>query len=231
MIIGSGLLAREFYSKYACNEDVCIYAAGVSNSACTDIEAFQRENNLLSSTLKKIDKTALLVYFGTCSVLDSGMVKTPYVEHKKRMEGLALTHSNTLILRLPQLAGHTKNPNTLLNYLYKKIINEDFFYMWSKASRNIIDVSDVAMISAKIIENKQKECNILNIANIENYTMDKIILEMETILKKKALYKPIEKGENYYIDTSLIRKYITNLDMIFDNNYLKNILTKYYGKK
>ena len=47
MVVGSGLLANTFKS-YSDNEDVIIFASGVSNSGCVDLEQFKRELNLVS---------------------------------------------------------------------------------------------------------------------------------------------------------------------------------------
>ena len=45
MLIGSGMLARAFSGAFLQREDVCIYAAGVSNSSCTDAHEFAREHH------------------------------------------------------------------------------------------------------------------------------------------------------------------------------------------
>jgi len=66
MVVGNGLLANTFKS-YSDNEDVIIFASGVSNSGCVDPEQFKRESNLVAKykTSKK-----LFVYFSTSSIED-----------------------------------------------------------------------------------------------------------------------------------------------------------------
>lgn len=70
MLIGSGLLAQAFAIQFSQRDDVCIYAAGVSNSSCIDVQEFERERRLLSETLVKAKQTGVFVYFSTCSVGD-----------------------------------------------------------------------------------------------------------------------------------------------------------------
>jgi nucleoside-diphosphate-sugar epimerase len=118
VIIGSGLLARAFPDSFFAREDVCIYAAGVSNSACTNPNEFMRERQRLEGALRQSENVDAFVYFGTCSVADPDALNTPYVQHKLAMEQMVASHANNLILRLPQVAGKTSNPHTLLNFLY-----------------------------------------------------------------------------------------------------------------
>jgi len=151
MLIGSGLLAHAFSRAFLRREDVCIYAAGVSNSSCTDIHEFARERQRLGDALRQAMHVDVFVYFGTCSVADPEVRHTAYVQHKLAMEQMVSAHSRNLILRLPQVAGKTPNPHTLLNFLYGRIARSESFNLWSKARRNIIDVADVTAIAEQLI--------------------------------------------------------------------------------
>ena len=153
MLIGSGLLANAFSADFLHREDVCIYAAGVSNSSCTNAHEFVRERQRLVEALRQTRHVDAFVYFGTCSVADPEVRDMPYVQHKLAMERMVSRHPRSLILRLPQVAGKTPNPHTLLNYLYARISRSESFQLWSKAKRNIIDVSDVAVITQHLIVN------------------------------------------------------------------------------
>ena len=53
MLIGSGLLAHAFTPAFSQREDVCIYAAGVSNSGCTNPHEFAREQKRLVEAVSK----------------------------------------------------------------------------------------------------------------------------------------------------------------------------------
>ena len=60
MIIGSGLLARSFESSLGSKSDVCVYAAGVSNSGCNDTTEFYREQLRLTEALSCYSDSDLL---------------------------------------------------------------------------------------------------------------------------------------------------------------------------
>ena len=62
MIIGFGLLAREFLHAFSQRDDVCIYAAGVSNSSCTDNKEFSLEFRRLGEALNRTKNVDAFVY-------------------------------------------------------------------------------------------------------------------------------------------------------------------------
>lgn len=230
MIIGSGLIAHAFRTAYAHSKTVCIYAAGVSNSACCDEHEFARERQRLIAALDRYQDIGCFVYFGTCSVGDPAAQHTPYVQHKLAMERLAATHPRYLILRLPQVAGHTPNPHTLLNFLYAHIARSESFELWNHATRNIIDVEDVAAISTLLIGDKAARNLTVNIANPVSYTMPDIIAAMEHIVGKPAIYALVERGSEYTVDVSAMRPLLDSASVKFDNDYLENVMGKYYAK-
>lgn len=230
MIIGSGLIAHAFRTGYAQREDVCLYAAGVSNSACRDEHEFARERERLTAALDKSQAIDCFVYFGTCSVGDPAAQETAYVQHKLAMERLVAAHPRHLILRLPQVAGITPNPHTLLNFLYAHIARSEAFGIWIKATRNIIDVDDVAAIACLLIEDNTARNITVNIANPHCYTMPDIVAAMERIVGKKAIYNLIERGSGYQIDISGIRPLLNKAGVAFGDDYLDSVIGKYYAK-
>jgi nucleoside-diphosphate-sugar epimerase len=230
MIIGSGLLARAFAAAYSQRGDVCIYAAGVSNSSCTDAHEFARERQRLEDALRQEKHVDVFVYFGTCSVDDLEAQNMHYVQHKLAMEQIVYSHPRYLILRLPHVAGNTPNPHTLLNYLYARISRSESFHLWGKAKRNIIDVADAAAIAQQLIENKSARNTILKIANEVNYPVTDIVHAMERATGKRAVFDVIERGSEYLIDTSTILPVLNNAGVKFGNGYLENVIDKYYNK-
>lgn len=230
MLIGSGLLAHAFSSAFLRREDVCIYAAGVSNSSCTDAHEFARERQRLGDALRQAMHVDAFVYFGTCSVADPEARNTPYVQHKLAMEQMVYTHPRNLILRLPQVAGKTPNPHTLLNFLYARISRSESFNLWSKAKRNIIDVVDAASIAQQLIANNSARNTTLNIANVVNYPMADIVSAMERVVGKRAVYEVVERGSEYLIDTSAIFPVLEKAGVKFGNDYLEKVINKYYEK-
>ena len=228
MIIGSGLLARAFHDEFFQREGVCIYAAGVSNSGCADLDEFARERQRLTETLKQTERTNTFVYFGTCSVVDPEMQTSPYVQHKLAMEQLVLMHPGNLILRLPQVAGRTPNPHTLLNFLYARISRSEKFNLWSKAKRNIIDVDDVVRIATHLIADRTIRNRPLNIANSVSYSMLEIVRAMERTLDKSAIYDVADRGTEYSIDINPISAILDKHDIGFGCEYLARTIDKYY---
>ncbi len=230
MIIGSGLIAHAFRTGYAQREDVCLYAAGVSNSACRDAQEFERERLRLTAALDKSQAVDCFVYFGTCSVGDPASQHTDYVQHKLAMERLVAAHPRHLILRLPQVAGITPNPHTLLNFLYAHIARSEAFQLWVKATRNIIDVEDVAAITTLLIEDPGARNLIVNIANPICYAMPDIVAVMEHTVGKKAIYNLIERGSGYSINTHSVTHLLDRAGVKFGDGYLERVIGKYYAK-
>jgi len=221
MIVGNGLLAKTF-RHYEFRNDICVYAQGVSNSLCTDLNEYNRDYSLLEEHLKK-STNAKLIYFSTCSILDTSPVTIQYVNHKVRLEQLIQNNCNNyLIVRLPQIAGNGGNKTNILNYIHDCIKNEKTFELWSKAKRNIIDVDDVFKIVNDIIEKDSHQNTIINVANDFNYSLFEIVNVLEEIIGKTALYKIVEQESNYHIP-------VINRCVTFDDQYLKNVLIKYYA--
>lgn len=231
MIIGSGLLAQAFAPEFSKRNDVCIYAAGVSNSSCTDAHEFARERQRLTSALAQAGQNVTFVYFGTCSVVaDPEARDTPYVKHKLAMEQLVSAHPHYLIVRLPQVAGKTPNPHTLLNYLYARISRSEAFMLWRNAKRNIIDVADAVAIAHELLADASMRNVTVNIANPTSYPMIDIVHAMERIAGKKAIYEVVERGSGYPIDIGMIRPVLDKIAIRFDDQYLERVIGKYYGK-
>lgn len=228
MIIGSGLLAKAFSRVSSQLDKVCIYAAGVSNSNCIDLQAFDRERGRLSSAIENLGNEITFVYFGTCSVLDPEMTNKPYVMHKLAMEEIVKKHPKYLILRLPQVAGKTTNPNTLLNFLFARISCGETFKVWSKAKRNIIDVDDVVSIAMLLLADSSLRNITVNIANTSSYSLIEIVNTFEKILEKSAIYEIEERGADYYIDTKCIYPLLEKAGINFSEDYLKKVIKKYY---
>lgn len=229
MIVGNGLLATAF-SKYKHRLDrVCVHAAGVSNSANIDESEFERERQCLSKGLQDAPENIKFIYFSTCSVYDPSMESNRYVMHKLLMEELVKSRGNYLIFRLPQVVGTTLNPNTLFNFLIAKIIRDESFALWTTATRNLIDVEDVAAIVSELLRNEQLKNRVINIANFKSVKVKDVVSIIEKMLGKKAIYIEEARGSDYQIDISEIRPVLTKLGIHFDNdNYIKNMIQKYY---
>ena len=229
MIVGTGLVARAFAQHADVLGDVCVYAAGVSNSACTDVREFERERQRLDATFAAIPDSSLFVYFSTCSVEDPAEQYSSYVQHKRIMETRVRNRNRYLILRLPQLAGATPNPHTLLNFLYARIVRSERFSVWRGATRNIIDVDDVARIACDLLLVEHVNGETINIANIAGSPILDIVAAMERATGHRAIFDIIERGSGYAIDVARSAAARLRCAVNFDAGYLERTLRKYYA--
>jgi nucleoside-diphosphate-sugar epimerase len=229
-LVGSGLLARAF--AQVCQEipRSFIYAAGVSNSSCRDEREFDRERVRLDAALEAGRDATAFVYFSTCSIADPDSRQSRYVQHKKEMENLVSTHRQPLIIRLPQVAGSSPNPHTLLNYLYARVSRSERFAVWKNARRNVIDIEDVVKIVRAMLEDSRTRHVTVNVANLRFYSIAQIVREMEKVTGKAAIVDELEKGVAYEIDLEYMRPIAEALGLRFDNEYLPHVIDKYFGR-
>ncbi|MFV0183312.1 NAD-dependent epimerase [Empedobacter falsenii] len=222
MIIGKGLIASQFLEHD--REDVVFFASGVSNSSETRKGEFLREQNLVEDTLAS-NPEKLFVYFSTCSIYDSSKYNSLYVLHKLHIEEIIKQKAkHFLILRVSNAVGRGGNPNLLMNYLSRQILNDQELVVHQHATRNLIDVEDVKNITMKYIASKYWN-KIINIAYKENFNIPEIIEVFEQILNKKANKNIENKGEHYSID---VHELDYEFELTSKECYLKNIIDKYY---
>ncbi len=228
MIVGRGLIATAFER---CPELAgVIYAAGVSNSVNADPHEFERDWARLSDALSTYPGAPVFVYFSTCSIDDKGTLGSNYVRHKIAMEALVAAHKNYLIIRLPQVAGWSDNPHTLLNYMHGKIVRGEDFIMRAKTTRNIIDVEDVVDIVQQLVAEGTSRLTV-NVANPVSHLVSEIVAAMERATGKQAVAQISGAGGNHVIDTTSIKPIIAKLGISFDAGYLDRVICKYYKGK
>lgn len=223
MIIGSGLIARAF-GQFADDQDIVIFASGVSNSREQDPDAFARERDLL---LKQLDSGLHLVYFGSCNVVNPEQ-DSPYFVHKRAMEQLVSTSGRGTVFRLPQVVGRTRNPNTLTNYLRDCIVNDRPLTLWTRAQRNLIDIDDVAMIATRLLDGKEKP-SVLSIATPWSLAMPHLVSLFEQVLGRSARVELIDRGEEMHIDSTVAQAVAADIGLDFGPDYPLRVIQKYYG--
>ena len=228
MIIGSGLVASALKQSFS-GEECCVYAAGVSNSGCTDATEFSRERARLTEALASHAETDRFLYFGTCSVSDPGAAQTGYVQHKLAMEALVRDHPRHLILRLPQVAGHTPNPHTLLNFFYARISRSEKFAIWERSTRNVLDIADIATLVGHLVLREGAVGETINVANPNSIPVSDIVAEMEKVVGKPAVFETRASGSSYVIDCARTEAAIRQSGVNLQGNYLERVLKKYYG--
>lgn len=227
MVIGSGLLAKSFHD-YASNEAVIIFASGVSDSKTNDEQAFLREEKLLTEVLKA-NPHKLLVYFSTCSVLDKSLAGMPYTRHKLLMEiKVMASGANYLIFRVSNLVGYGGNPKTIMNFFVSSMRQGTPIQVWRDAYRNMLDVDDAYQLMDYFIATGHKN-TIINIANPVSYNSVDILKAVELYLNLPANYTLLNEGELFFIDTTAVQQVAPQLGLNFNEDYLPNLLQKYYA--
>jgi len=225
MIIGNGLLAKKFI-EYS-DSNIVIFASGVSNSLETRDSEFLREKTLL---LKIINETqGDIVYFGSCSIFDESVAETPYVKHKLEMELLIRKNrKNHYILRLAQVVGKAEN-NTLINFLYNKLINNEQFDIWTSASRNLISTDLILKISRGIITGH--EYGSYNLAYFESEGITEIYQVMCTLLGVNGCANYLDKGHSYNIPLGQVEVILEQLAVTRDKNrYYSDLIEEFFEK-
>jgi nucleoside-diphosphate-sugar epimerase len=189
-IVGSGFIAARFkkYLKFLKKKNVIIYAAGISNSLDEYKKNLEREvfkiKNFILNNRKK------LIYISTYSVKDDSRRRKLYVKNKIKIEKIIKQESEKyMIIRLPEIIGKNKNPNTLTNFFYNKIVRNESFTVFKNSRRNLLDVDDAIKNCIKIIRSDKKNKSVVNLLNKKFNTPLQIVNNFEKILKKKGIYK------------------------------------------
>lgn len=224
MIVGSGLIARAF-EVFADDEDTVIFASGVSNSSETDPAAFARERALLLEHLQR--DNARVVYFGSCNVVNPDQ-NSPYFQHKRAMEGLVVESNRGIVLRLPQVVGRTRNPNTLTNYLRDCILQGRPLTLWAHAQRNLIDIDDVAAIGLHLLRQHDTPA-LVSIATPWSLAMPNLVALFEQVLGRRASVELVARGDAMHIDSTLAEQVARDIGLDFGPDYPFRVIQKYYG--
>jgi hypothetical protein len=230
MIVGSGLMANAFAPVYATRGDLWIYAAGVSNSSCVDEREFARERRRLEAALAAAGPEPTIVYFGTCSALDPELADSAYVRHKLVMEAIVRARKRHLVLRLPQVAGHSSNPHTLLNYLYARIVRSERFVVWKRARRHVVDVADVVALARARLD-LEPVAEILHVAPEPSHPVTEIVAAFERLTGKRALYDVVDRGSTIAVDPAPIARLLGPAGVDFGGDYLDRTLRRCYAQE
>jgi UDP-2-acetamido-2,6-beta-L-arabino-hexul-4-ose reductase len=221
MIYGKGLIAKEL-KKYENGLSSHFFAAGVSNSQCSNKEDYRREFRELSEFVKKIGGEKIIYYSSFVAVSGDSM----YAEHKRNMERFLLEEiSSCNILRLPQVVGVVNN-STLVSFFVKKILSEEGIVIQEKAKRRLISIEDVARLSVAI--SKKPYSNLaINIGPIYSMSAYEIAIKISEILNQeiKILFKDGGDEQNASLEDFV--KIMGGDDIIFDKEYQKSVLHKY----
>ena len=225
MIVGQGLLARAFAARYGSDREVTVFASGVSNSAETDPAAFERERLLLAPLLEGDGR---VVYFGSCGSATGDAAQTPYMRHKRAMEQWVAGSARGVVLRLPQVVGHTANPNTLTNFLRDRILSGTPFTVWADAERNLVDVDDVAAIGARLVDSAGSGAHVFSIAAERSLPMPELVAVFERVLGRAARCELQPRGAPLRIEATQAAAAARALGIDLGEGYAETVIRKYY---
>jgi nucleoside-diphosphate-sugar epimerase len=158
---------------------------------------------------------------------DPNAIHTDYVQHKLNMEKIIIDNANIYnIFRVSQIVGKTTN-NTLVNYLANSIKDDYIIDIWTKSTRNLIDVDDLFSIVTYLIEKNLFQNSIVHIANEKSISILRLVELIEKILGKSGKYNLLDKGGEYSSIPMDVLLYFKVLNIHFEEGYYENILRKH----
>ena len=224
MIIGSGLLSSEFTKFSNHFNEYLIFASGVSNSNENNIDNFNREKELLLTTINN-NQNLKLIYFS--SVL-TGIINNDYYQHKLEIENIIKQKSkNYIIFRIPQIVGLDGNQFNIVNFLKNSIKNQNDVLSYNNVYRSLIDVEDLVKIVIYCMDKTNND--LLFLSGIEKITVKDLSIKIANILNKQIKINEVDSPENLNwssINDSLIDESLKFLQISKDG-YNDKILKKY----
>lgn len=92
-------------------------------------------------------------------------------------------------------------------------------------------MDDMFAIADHILQNGTYPNQVVNIANPVSNNVKEIIEALESVLQLKGNYISIPRGHHFEIDISLILPVIETLRIPFGEDYLTNLIKKYYPQQ
>ncbi len=228
MVIGNGMLANAF-SSYVADDDVVIFASGVSNSKTENLSDLEREVNLINKVKFEMSSESYFIYFSTVSIEDPDLFNTHYVIHKKNVENLIKDNfKNYIIFRLTNVVGKTNNQNTVFNFLKSRIESGKAFELWKNATRNLIDIDQLTQVVGIFLKNKIVwNTQTINIGSPDNIKAIDLLSSLELYMNKKANVTLVNRGATVAIDLKVMKEQIQNHFETFQFHSIQTIIAKY----
>ena len=225
MIVGNGMLAKTMYT-FLDNDEVTIFASGVSNSKETREEEFLREIKLLGDFIK--DSERKLIYFSTCAVLHNCESISNYISHKKKVETLIRQNfENYIIFRLPNVVGKTENKNTSFNFFKNQLISGSELNIEESASRYFIDVDDIRETLTPIILDRDQNKKEINVCFNNKINVLDFVRDMAGFLNINPRINILEGGCAQTVDNSEFIDLVGTEYKQIGNDYNLKIIKKY----
>lgn len=224
MIIGNGLVASVFKKNEKDYKDYLVFASGVSNSNETKKKEFDREKELIIKSILN-NKNLTFLYFSSVLV---GVTNNEYYNHKLAMEELIKSITDDyVIFRVPQIIGKIGNPNNLVNFFKKAIIDGKTFTVKQRTQRALIDIEDLE----KIVNYCKDACDerTLFLSHIEKISPNELVDIISKLLKKEPKIKKDSefRDDNWYVENSLTIRHAIECHEINSVGYTEKIIKKY----
>lgn len=230
MIIGKGLIASAF-EQLQIDDNLIIFASGISNSKQLEDKDRNRERDLLTSTIDNHKKDKTIVYFSTYSVDNINNKNNDYVNHKVNMENtIKDSDIDYLIVRTSNIVGASGNNATVFKYLFNKIKASENFELWVNSVRNFLDVDHLALMVGEL--KKEGKFNTTKyLVNPIDIKVSELVLQLEKFAGKKGVYdindnilteNQVDKSDSIALFNKL------NLSTEF---YIEQLLDKYYSNE
>lgn len=116
-----------------------------------------------------------------------------------------------------------------MNFFHHHLVHHINFDLWTNTSRNLVDLDDVFVIADHILGKSEFENQVINIANPTSNNVKDIVATLEQAVDVKGNFITIPRGQPFEIDISLIQPVIKELQIPFGDEYLANLIKKYYS--
>jgi nucleoside-diphosphate-sugar epimerase len=143
------------------------------------------------------------------------------------MENLVINNAISCnIFRLPQIVGIVFN-NTLVSH-FTKLISQNFpIKLQSRATRNLVDIRDLARVIAFLVQRNMAVGVPQNIASSTQVPVTAIVQEIASLLKQPYRTVILDEGYSQNIDISFLRTQLSPNDPLFAPSYWKVVLSHY----
>ena len=132
-------------------------------------------------------------------------------------------------MRLPNVAGKTKNPNTLINFVYNCAQREQKIDIQLKASRYLIEVADIFSYMDKLIVGEAELNKTVNLIIAEKLSVLQIVESFEGHLGKNIEKEILSNaGSDYLLELDNVFNKYGICNLINGKEYLDSLIDKYY---
>ncbi|WP_418140329.1 hypothetical protein NUW46_13400 [Marinobacter sp. MA] len=222
-VIGEGLIAKAFADSWF-DDEVVIFASGVSRSSETRQSEFSRERELLNKALRKF-QGSIFIYFSSTNVVLGR--DSEYTKHKRNMEDLVKSCGCSFyIFQLPQVVGVVNN-NTLVSYLVRSLFAQSTLDVQINAKRNLIGVEDLVRVVTEVVNSGRSANTVQIIASACNVSVVKIVEEIGAIMGLSPVFRMEERGDDQSVSIEFLESFLAPDDPLLQPNYWRNVL-RYY---